>query len=102
MTPINAGELAALLGPDYELSSLLGQGGYGTVFKAIRRCDGEFVAIKVQSTSLEDEEAVAVRRGRFEREARLCAALDHPNIVRLLHKGLCGRYFYLVFEFVPG
>jgi TOMM system kinase/cyclase fusion protein len=95
--------LKTALAPDYELLTELGHGSYGTVFKAIQQSTSQLVAIKVQE--LDDTEAVdvrAARLGRFDRETKLCAALSHPNIVRILDKGQRGQFLFIVFELVPG
>ena len=64
------------LGP-YEIGSLVGAGGMGDVYRARDTTLGRDVAIKVLP---EVFTADADRRARFEREARLLAALNHPNI----------------------
>ena len=69
------------VGP-WSLLREIGSGGMGTVYLA-ERADGEFeqrVALKVLRTSIETANAVA----RFEQERQILAALDHPNIARLL------------------
>ena len=64
------------LGP-YEIVSLLGAGGMGEVYRARDPKLAREVAVKVLPEDfLEGEE----RRERFEREAKLLAALNHPNI----------------------
>src|SRR5438128_3753497 len=64
------------LGP-YEIGSLLGAGGMGDVYRARDSRLGRDVAIKILPRAFT---ADADRRARFEREARLLAALNHPNI----------------------
>lgn len=39
---------------------------------------------------------------RFQREARILAQLDHPNIIKVLDFGAQGRDFYISFEYFPG
>ena len=87
----------SLIGP-YRIVRPLGQGGMGTVFLAIRE-SGDFaqrVAIKL------------VRGGetlvqRFRQERQILAALDHPNIARLIDGGTTGDGLpYLVMEYVDG
>ena len=60
----------------YRLESVLGRGGMGTVWRATHTVTGRSVAIKVlDGLSRRDV------RGRFVREARASAAIDHPAIV---------------------
>ena len=68
-----------LLG-EYELLSILGQGGMGVVFKARYLRLHRIVALKmIRSDVLASPEVVE----RFRREARSAAELDHPNIVQV-------------------
>ncbi len=73
------------IGP-YRLISELGRGGMGTVWLA-QRDDGEFqqqVALKLIRSGL----AAADVQRRFRRERQILAALEHPNIARLLDGGV--------------
>ena len=68
----------------YQISSQLGKGGMGEVYQAQDQVLGRDVAIKV----LPDEFATdAERVARFQREAKLLASLNHPNIAAI-HKTL--------------
>jgi eukaryotic-like serine/threonine-protein kinase len=82
------------LGP-YEILAPIGAGGMGEVYRA---CDTKLdrdVAIKVLPPSFaQDPERLA----RFEREAKVLASLNHPNIAQIY--GIEERA--LVMEFVPG
>jgi serine/threonine protein kinase len=60
---------------------------------------GDVVAIKALKASLASNPEI---RRRFTREARAAAALDHPNIVRLLDFGSEASGYYLVMELVDG
>lgn len=103
MIGVDDREVARALAPEYRILASIGQGAYGRVFKALRSADLAPCAVKVQRLSLdEDDEASSRRAARFEREAKLCAALDHPHIVRLIDKGRRGGYLFLVFELVEG
>src|SRR5215467_13425667 len=67
------------LGP-YEIVVPLGAGGMGEVYRAKDSKLGREVAVKVMPESLaQDSELMS----RFEREARLLAALNHPNIAAI-------------------
>jgi eukaryotic-like serine/threonine-protein kinase len=62
---------------DYEILAPLGAGGMGEVYRARDSQLGRSVAIKVLAPALTHD---ADRLARFEREARLLASLNHPNI----------------------
>jgi eukaryotic-like serine/threonine-protein kinase len=64
----------------YELQTRLGRGGMAEVWKAFDPQLRRHVAIKLMLTELHEDPDFLVR---FEREARLVASLDHPNIVRI-------------------
>ncbi len=64
----------------YELLSLLGQGGMGTVYRATDTKLGRDVAIKVLPDSFA---ADGDRLARFTREAQVLASLNHPNIAAI-------------------
>ena len=64
----------------YEIVSLIGKGGMGEVYRARDSKLEREVAIKVLPAALaQDPERLA----RFEREARVLAALNHPNIAQI-------------------
>ncbi|MBK5255519.1 MAG: serine/threonine-protein kinase [Vicinamibacteria bacterium] len=67
------------LGP-YEITGALGAGGMGEVYRARDSKLGRDVAIKVLPATLAQD---AQRLARFEREARLLASLNHPNIAHV-------------------
>ncbi|MBY0113983.1 MAG: serine/threonine-protein kinase [Phycisphaerales bacterium] len=86
---------------NFRIEKRLASGGMGTVYLA-RRSDGQFeqqVAIKVVKRGMDSEEVPR----RFRAERQTLAALDHPNIARLLDGGVTpdGRPF-LVMEYVDG
>ncbi|HUA62626.1 MAG TPA: protein kinase [Verrucomicrobiae bacterium] len=61
----------------YRITAKLGEGGMGTVYRATDTRLNRDVAIKVLPEAFAQD---AARMQRFEREARLLASLDHPNI----------------------
>jgi serine/threonine protein kinase len=83
----------------YRIVAQLGQGGMATVFKAYHAALDRFVALKVMHPVFK-EEAGFVQR--FNREAKIVARLEHPNIVPVYdfseHRGQA----YLVMRFVDG
>jgi serine/threonine protein kinase/dipeptidyl aminopeptidase/acylaminoacyl peptidase len=83
----------------YEILGHLGAGGMGEVYRAVDRNLGRDVAIKVLPASFaEDKERMA----RFEREARLLAALNHPHIAAIHGLEESGGKRFLVLELVEG
>lgn len=88
------------LGP-YELLEQIGEGGMGAVYRAVR-ADGLYdkqVAIKLIRSGLGSDFFVA----RFRNERQILAALEHPNIARLLDGGVTEEGLpYVVLEFVAG
>jgi Tol biopolymer transport system component/predicted Ser/Thr protein kinase len=86
------------LGP-YEVLSALGAGGMGEVYRARDSRLARDVALKVLPEDfLEGEE----RRERFEREAKLLAALNHPNIAAIFSFEEIGARHVLVMELLEG
>lgn len=85
---------------NYELQQLLGEGGMGSVYRALDIRLQRVVALKVLIPEIAAKQEF---RQRFLQEARAAAALDHPNIVRIFAFDVDeeGRY-YLVMEYVPG
>jgi serine/threonine-protein kinase len=67
------------LGP-YEIGSLIGAGGMGEVYRAHDTTLGRDVAIKILPAAVVNDQD---RRARFEREARVLAALSHPHIAAI-------------------
>ncbi|WP_437288939.1 TOMM system kinase/cyclase fusion protein [Sorangium sp. So ce406] len=97
-------KIGAVLGDRYEILAELGEGGFGTIYKARQLATGQFVAIKVlQLGSSGAAQAREKRVARFQLEMQLCGQLHHPNIVRLIDSGQADEaVVYSVFEFVPG
>jgi serine/threonine protein kinase/predicted Zn-dependent protease len=86
-------ESGAVLGP-YKITSLLGVGGMGQVYRAHDSRLQRSVAIKVLFPGQDAR--------RFQREARAVAALSHPNVVPIFDVGHAGGIDYLVEELVEG
>ncbi len=86
------------IGP-YEILAPLGAGGMGEVWRARDTRLGRDVAIKALPESLAHD---AERVARFEREARLLASLNHPNIGGIYGLEESGGHRYLILEFVEG
>jgi eukaryotic-like serine/threonine-protein kinase len=83
----------------YQVSALLGAGGMGAVWKAKDTRLGRDVAIKTLSIELDQH---SDRLARFEREAKLLASLNHPNIAAIHGLDEDRGTRFLVLELVEG
>jgi serine/threonine protein kinase len=86
------------LGP-YTITSLLGRGGMGEVYRARDpRLDRDIALKLLPAAWASDPE----RRARFEREARAAAALSHPNICTIHDVGEADGRLYIAMELLEG
>ncbi len=97
MTDLRARLEAALEGA-FTVERELGQGGMAKVFLARDLRHGRLVAIKV----FLPEFAAAFGEGRFTREIRTAANLNHPNILALYDSGETDGLLYYVMPYVAG
>ncbi len=86
------------LGP-YEILSAIGAGGMGEVYQARDTKLGRDVAIKVLPEAFAHDPD---RLSRFQREAKMLASLNHPNIATIHGLEQSGGTSYLVMELVSG
>ncbi|MGL6094668.1 MAG: serine/threonine-protein kinase, partial [Fimbriiglobus sp.] len=84
----------------YIVRDQVGHGGMGAVFLAEHETLKRRVALKILSGLGQGSDKLAI--ARFTREARSAAALDHPNIIRMLDVSQHGDIHYLVMEYVSG
>src|SRR3984893_326938 len=83
----------------YEVTAQIGAGGMGEVYQAHDTKLGRDVAIKVLPEGFaHDPERLA----RFQREAKMLAQLNHPNIATIFGLEQSGDTSYLVMELVSG
>jgi serine/threonine protein kinase len=86
------------VGP-YRIMEQLGQGGMATVYKAYHASLDRYVAIKVMHPAFLDDHTF---KARFQREARMVAKLEHPNIVPIYDFSEHEGRPYLVMKFIEG
>ena len=90
---------------EYEVESFLGKGSIGKVFLARHRRIGRRVALKTVQLvdKFEDELDQHEFYRRLQREAELCGAMQHPNIVTLYDVGYDGEIVsYFATEYIDG
>jgi len=83
----------------YEITAHLGSGGMGDVYQASDAKLGRNVAIKILPEAFAHD---ADRLARFEREARVLASLNHPNIAAIYGLEQSPTQNFLVMELVDG
>jgi TOMM system kinase/cyclase fusion protein len=88
--------------PGFGDLQLIGAGGFGRVYRAIRSGTGRAFAIKVVDVERVEPQNRSARIRRFERELSLCRDLHHPNIVGLVDCGEWQGLPYAVFEYIDG
>lgn len=89
---LSAGDV---VGDRYEIKALLARGGMADVHRAEDATDGRPVAVKMMRIDAGDQR-------RFAREAKVLAALRHPNLVRLRDAGQHGARPYFVMDLIEG
>jgi len=83
----------------YQITTKLGAGGMGEVYRGHDTRLGRDVAVKVLPGEFASDEG---RLKRFEQEAKTLAALNHPNILSIFDTGVHGSTPYLVSELLEG
>jgi serine/threonine-protein kinase len=101
LTPLKETDLVgSVLGDRYEILELIGDGAMGQVYKAKHKLLKRIVAVKMMHPNLVSG-AAALKR--FQKEAELASALNHPNILTVYDFGVTdGGVPYLVMAFLEG
>jgi serine/threonine-protein kinase len=81
------------------VEGVIGRGGMGVVYRARDLSLDRPVAIKLVNDEYSTD---ADARRRFEREARLTASIDHPNVIPIYAAGEQDGHLYLVMRYVDG
>src|SRR6185503_13582603 len=84
---------------NYKILEKVGEGGQGTVYRAIDSKLGRPVVIKVLPAELTAKEA---NLKRFEREARLASALEHPNICTIFDLNEINGIHFIAMQYIEG
>jgi len=84
----------------YEVKEILGEGGMGTVFKAVDTELGEVIAIKTLKQDFLSQDPTALER--FKSEIRLARRISHRNVVRTHDLGENAGVYFITMEYVEG
>ena len=83
----------------YRIEERIGRGGMGVVYRAEHLNLRRRAAIKIIAPDLAESHGF---RERFTREARIAAALQHPNIVTVYDAGEVDGLLYLAMQYIEG
>ena len=89
----------SLFADRYAIVEMLGQGGMGTVYRALDRELDETIALKVLRTDVSDGEGALER---FRREVKLARRVTHRNVARTYDLGVHRDMRYLTMELIEG
>jgi serine/threonine-protein kinase len=81
------------------IEAVAGRGGMGIVYRATQLSLGRPVAVKLIAPDRAGDPGF---RERFERESRVAAAIDHPNVIPVYAAGEESGHLYLVMRYVNG
>jgi Protein kinase domain len=81
------------------IEAVAGRGGMGIVYRATQLSLGRPVAVKLIAPDRAGDPGF---RERFERESRVAAAIDHPNVIPVYAAGEESGHLYLVMRYVKG
>lgn len=88
-----------LIAGRYLIKAFIASGGMASVYKAQDQVLEREVALKVIHPHLATDKSFVEK---FRREAKMAAALSHPNLINVFDQGTDNQIIFLVMEFVPG
>ena len=92
--------IGRVIGSRYRILEMVGQGGFGAVYKAQHTATGDTLAIKTLRADVEGNQDVVMR---FRQEAKATSKLKHPNTVRVFDFGqMDDGNLFLAMEFLDG
>ena len=83
----------------YRIESVAGQGGMGVVYRATQLGLDRPVALKVITPAFAHDEEF---RARFQRESKLAASIEHPNVIPVYEAGEQDGTLFLAMRYVDG
>jgi len=87
---------------NYTLIEKIGEGANGVVYKSKQISTDQHVAIKIAKINKRSDSKEQFKN-RFDRETNFCAKINHPNIVKLIDRGVTIKDIpYAVYEYIEG
>ena len=83
----------------FRITGFIGEGAMAAVYRGVQDAEPHDVAVKIMHPQLLGDSTFV---GRFRREAKAAACLNHPNTVQIIDYGVDGRLPYIVMELVSG
>src|SRR3954447_4910452 len=83
----------------YRIESVAGQGGMGVVYRGTQLGLDRSVALKVITLAFAEDQEF---RARFQREAKLAASIEHPNVIPVYEAGEHDGVLFIAMRFVDG
>src|SRR5215211_100138 len=83
----------------YRVEAEVGRGGMGVVYRAEQLGLGRTVALKLIAAELAQDRGF---RERFERESRLAASIEHPNVIPVYEAGEADGVLYISMRYIDG
>jgi serine/threonine protein kinase len=83
----------------YRVEGQIGQGGMGVVYRVTNVALNRIYALKALAPELAEDEQF---RSRFQREMRIAASLEHPNVVRIHYAGEQDGFLFLAMDYIDG
>jgi serine/threonine-protein kinase len=95
----SASLIGRTLGGRFRVIGFIGEGAMASVYRAVQVQEPRDVAIKVMHPHLTGDPTFV---GRFRREAKAAAQIQHPNTVQILDFGVDDRVLYIAMELLGG
>ncbi len=90
------------IGERYTIMRMIGRGGMGSVYEAFDKSLGRKVAIKVLRADLIEPDRREEHSARLLREARLLAAVYHPNVLNVYDVGVWNEQVFMAIQYIEG
>ncbi|MBZ0298169.1 MAG: protein kinase [Anaerolineae bacterium] len=87
---------------DYRIEARIGRGGMAKIYRAYQPSVQRYVAVKLISTELAEDQDFQIFRERFAREAKVIASLEHTHILPIYDYGIVEDTAYLVMRLLDG